>query len=406
MNLGRLISGVSTSLSSGAAYTTSGDHTTVTDVTMSNGVLTQSGVSLSAGSDFFNSSLTTSGNRTISGIVNSGTPGVVNGSFTINGTGEGLTGEGGYSVAVPFTYDVVAKRTFTAPATTDFGRMMVGTTVTPVGVAYTTSGDHNVTTDVTMSNTGQTDGNGATITAGSDSFTGSLTSGSRTLGGTFNTTGVNSSAFTINGTGEGLTGEGSYSVSVPYTATVVAQRTFTSPTTVNLGYVLQNGAKNVNTVVSYTTSGDHNHATDETVTNTALANADGVTLSAGSDTFNGVATSGARTLGGTFQATSTPGVVSNGFVLTSTGEGLVGETVQTINVNYTATVGIVPLGGPISADVAASGSLANLTSAVAAGGGALGTQAVILSGTSATAITLNEGSRIRTAYESAANGAA
>ena len=104
--------------------------------------------------------------------------------------------------------DVVAQRTFSPGPAADLGRIMQAVATPVSGTAtYTTSGDHTTTTDVVMSNSLLTSG-GLTLAAGSDSFTGSTTSGSRAIGGTFTsgTLGVNNGSFTINGTGRGADG--------------------------------------------------------------------------------------------------------------------------------------------------------------------------------------------------------
>jgi hypothetical protein len=121
--------------------------------------------------------------------------------------------------------------------------------------------------------------------------------------------------------------------SVTVSATVVANRTI-SASAVNLGNVIV-GATSSSQVSALTTTGDDNHFTRVTVNGTS-ANDGSVTVAAGSSQlFNEASDTVNRNVSGVF---ATAGAKSGSVPLSTTGEGLTGEGVNSVAVAYTANV--------------------------------------------------------------------
>jgi len=126
-------------------------------------------------------------------------------------------------VNVAVTGDAVNKRVVTDGATTDLGLLHSGAAVSATSSAFTTSGSHDTTTDVTVAAGSGTDGNGVTLSGGPTAFTGTTSSDTRTFGGTItnNAGGTTTGNFGLGVAGEGLAGEGTYTdVNVGYTSFV------------------------------------------------------------------------------------------------------------------------------------------------------------------------------------------
>lgn len=173
--------------------------------------------------------------------------------------------------------------------------------------------------------------------------------------------------------GEGLTGESVRTFDVPYDIEVLDNRTITANNgnTVDLGRVLtdttvQSGAFDL------VSTGDRSHFTDIRVLTTTDADLNPIdgdinlnTASGNTETFNASMSRQAYLLG-TF---ATPGERTGTVVFTPTGEGLAGEAVNSIDLNYTidvlapATVALnneSPLGAGDSAGIGNSDSDFNL----------------------------------------------
>jgi len=120
---------------------------------------------------------------------------------------------------------------------------------------------------------------------------------------------------------------------VSVTGTVVANRVVTA-TSADFGFV-HAGAPVGQPITLSTTSGDDNHATRVTVANVG-PDANGISVTGGSNpTFNDNSVTDSRSVGGTF---STLGTKSETLTLTTTGEGLSGESPVNPTVSYTASV--------------------------------------------------------------------
>jgi fibronectin-binding autotransporter adhesin len=117
------------------------------------------------------------------------------------------------------TVNVLDNRVVTPTASTAFGTLHVGSSVS-VPVSLTSTGADGSYTRVTVANAGP-DANGISVSGGSPStvFNGS-TSDSRTLAGTFTTAGNISGPIVLTTTGEGLAGESPINVSIPYSAQI------------------------------------------------------------------------------------------------------------------------------------------------------------------------------------------
>jgi hypothetical protein len=151
------------------------------------------------------------------------------------------------------------------------------------------------------------------------------------------TTGLKSYSFTIDNTagtsfGAGL-GSADTDDTVNVSGTVVANRVVTA-SNVSLGRVMVGQTLAGNTT-SLSTSGDDNNFTRVTVGTTAAADANGFSITGGTGTlFNSASSTGTRNVGGSF---ATSGLKSGSRTLTTTGEGLTGESPVNVTVNYTGT---------------------------------------------------------------------
>ena len=206
---------------------TTGDDANFTRVTVGTAGPDSNGISATGGTTplFNNASVTDT--RTVGGAFS--TAGSVTNNLTLPTTGEGLVGEAPINVTLNYTADPVSKRVITNGATTNLGTMHSGTTISATSNAFTTTGTHDTTTDVTVAaGSGAADGNGIVLTGGATTFDGTISLDTRILDGTITsaTGGTVSGSFdlavtTLENGGMGLAGEGSYnSVSVGYTAFV------------------------------------------------------------------------------------------------------------------------------------------------------------------------------------------
>jgi len=266
--------------------------------------------------------------------------GTVSGSVPLQVDGEGLAGEAAYPLSVGYTGTAVRKREASA-TTVDFGRFIVGQSIsglsTTVGGATTPD---NFYTNPVLDKDGATD-SVVTVSAGSLDRTISTNNGSavstRTVGGTFNTAGAFSGSVPLSLRAEGLAGEGTYDLSVPYVAEAVRQRTV-SATTVQFGRVVAGGSVvGFQTQISSPTTVD-NFYTRPTLSATG-ASAGAVTILADTQdrTFDRT-DGGAVSTRGASATFSTTGAQSGSVPLTVVGEGLAGESAYLLSVPWTASV--------------------------------------------------------------------
>ena len=222
----------------------------------------------------------------------------------------------------------------TSPATgaltisTATGRVIAGTNNTLSGTLSNTASNPANALAVSLSSTGSTTVNG--ITSGTSSVAqgaSTAVSGSYAASGTPGAT--NTMVLTnTDGAASPTTASGTT------TTTSVANRVITSGTT-NLGSVLV-GATSATGTSTLTSATPNSQATTVTVL-AASASSGGVTVATGTGSvvFDGTTTTANRLLSGSF---ATSGAQAGSVALSATGEGLANETVQAINVNYTANV--------------------------------------------------------------------
>jgi hypothetical protein len=222
--------------------------------------------------------------------------------------------------------------TITAPASANFGRVMVGQTPSQ-NINLSKTGSDTTTYTAVVNNNGLGVTADGAILGGAQSETvglqlqnnsnGSGTTGSKTYTLTVDNTASNSAA----------AGQGSADPNdiVNVTATVVGNRTITA-SAVNLGNVIVGASTGTQTTTLSTTGDDNN--------NTRLSlgagpGTDGsVTVAAGSSVvFNDAADSASRDVSGSFAST---GPKSGSVALSVTGEGLAGEVVNSLAVSYEA----------------------------------------------------------------------
>ena len=249
------------------------------------------------------------------------------------------------------TIDVLNNRTESATAV-NLGRMLVNqTSAAQTTTISSVTGDDDGLTRITLgagaqAATGVTNG---TVTLGTGTayqFGGAndaTNSTTRTVTGSFSTSGIHSGMAVIIPTGEGLTGEAINPIDIGYTADAVAQRTIANGATTNLG-TLHNGAVVNVASTSFTTSGLNATTTSvQVAAGSGTADGNGVTLNGAATTFDGsvLNQSGALTFGGDITGS---GTVSGAFNLGVTtlengGLGLAGETAYApVAVAYTANV--------------------------------------------------------------------
>ena len=326
-DFGRVLLG--STLNSGTLnVTTSGLHAVTADSTLAayagsaiNGLSASGAATLADGSSSpFNIG------RTISGTL-SGTAGTLTGTFNMDATDE-FSNVNSNAANVSYTANGVNQRTITDGLSTSLGRVLNGVTVNVISNAFTTIGLNATTTSVQVAGNpvfGSPDANGITLSGSATNFTGLVLndSATRSFGGTFTGTGVQSGSFTLGVTtlengGLGLTGETAYSnVTVAYTANVLNQSTFSSPVTYDFGRVLLGSTLNSGTL-NVTTSGLHAVTADSTLA-----------AYAGS-AINGLSASGAATLA---DGSSSP--FNIGRTISGTLSGTAGTLTGTFNMDAT-----------------------------------------------------------------------
>lgn len=220
----------------------------------------------------------------------------------------------------------------TAPANANFGRVMAGQTPS-LGVNLNKTGSDATTYTATPSNNGlvaTADGaiaGGAAVEAVSlqlqNNANGSASTGLKSYNLTVDNTAADSAA----------AGQGSADPNdvVAVGATVVGNRAI-SAAAVNFGSVIV-GASTGAQVSALTTVGDDNNNTRVTVNGTSATDGE-VTVAAGaSQLFDAAADTVGRSVSGSF---ATAGAKSGSIALSVTGEGLMGEAVGGVAVDYTA----------------------------------------------------------------------
>lgn len=315
--------------------TTLGDNNHFTALTVNtSGGADPNGISVPGGTGtVFNGSSST-GTRTVSGAF-TGT-GSFTGAITLGVTGEGLGAEVDNPVTVPYSVVSLANRVVTT-APISLGRVMVNTPISvnsKISTANTAAMDNSHATTVTIPKTSAADAYGMAITDGNITlFSDKNQSGSRTLSGTFTSTGYVNNTLTLYTVGEGLPGESPINVNLAYSAAVVANRVVTA-TPISLGRVMYGYASSANTTL--TTTGDANHATSITVAGSSATDVNGASIYSGTNsTFNSDTSTSTDLFGGVWTGR---GALSGTLTLVTTGEGLVGEAPINVNVNYSATV--------------------------------------------------------------------
>jgi autotransporter-associated beta strand protein len=222
---GRVLVGQAVSATS--TLSTTGDDADFTRITVGTTGPDGNGISATGGANAVFNSASVTDTRTVGGIFS--TAGSLTGNLTLPTTGEGLVGETPIDVALNYTVDPVNKRMITNGATTNLGTVHSGTTINGTSNVFTTTGTHDTTTDVTVAaGSGVADGNGVDLTGALTTFDGTISSDTRTFGGTITSaTGgsvsgnFNLAVTTLENGGVGLAGEGSYNpVNVGYTAFV------------------------------------------------------------------------------------------------------------------------------------------------------------------------------------------
>jgi hypothetical protein len=329
---GRLMQGSTASNNSSVMLNKTGtQNTEYTATTSNNGISVAAPGTFAAGAGSHNFTVGLANNANGTGMTGAKnfTVSVANSALTSGAAGQGSADA---SDTVNVSATVLADRVVTGSSVA-LGRRMVN-----VGVSGTsnlsTSGDDNNRTRVTVATTGGPNADGISITGGTGATFNSATStGTRSLGGSFSTTGAKVGTVSLTTTGEGLASESPINVSVGYTATSVGNRAITS-SGVNFGKSLVGVALTAQTT-SITTTGDDNNFTRVTLNGTG-GSSGGVTVGSGASTlFNGAGVSTSRNVSANF---STSGSKSSGVGLSVTGEGLTGESVNPVSVGYLADV--------------------------------------------------------------------
>ncbi len=349
VNFGRVLFGTTASTQS-SGLTTTGSHATTADLTVNNGASGTDGniTAASSSAQLFNSASST-GSLSVTNGTAFGSAGTQGGTVTLtagtgNFTGE-LTGQTLGPITVAYSIDPVTSRVITA-AGVNFGRVLVGTTASAQSSGLSTSGSHDTTADLTVKNSASgTDGNITATSGSSQLFNSAASTGSLSVtnssafgsAGTQNGT-VTLAAGTGNFTGE-VTGQTLGPVTVGYAIDPVNERTYTSPTTVNLGNLLLNANDVVSSNQTIITSGLHDVTADATLSTSTSGTINGLSLTGGTDFINGTnATDNiTRTLTGTL-ATNSYGSANGTFFMNSTDE-FSNIVTQAASVAYTANVG-------------------------------------------------------------------
>jgi MYXO-CTERM domain-containing protein len=212
-----------------------------------------------------------------------------------------------------------------------FGRMMLGQTPTSGDLALGKTGLQATTYTATASN------NGLSVTADGSIAGGAQTenitvglvnnaNGSGSTGAKSWTVTVDNTATTSAGSGQG-SADGNETINV--SGTVVDDRVVTAAD-VNAGRIMAGGTQGS----ALSTTGDDDNYTRVTVATTAADGGDGVSVTGGTGTtFNSAGSTGNRTV-----QFATAGAKSGTLTLTTTGEGLTGESAVDVDIDYTATV--------------------------------------------------------------------
>jgi autotransporter-associated beta strand protein len=233
------------------------------------------------------------------------------------------------------------------PAAVAFDRVMVNQAVGGSS-SLTSAAANSVATTVTVNGTAvAANADGIGVSAGSaTTFDGTVTTGSRSLAGTFTATGAKSgSTANLSITGEGLSGEVVNAVAIPYTATVVANRDLSSPTTLSFGRVMVNADTGTQNVSISGGSADDNNATRVNIaTAQSLTNSNVTFTTSGATSYNGANISNAAgtiVAKGNWNSTGAKSGNANAAGLLSNGETSITGTVTvdgSVPVAYTATV--------------------------------------------------------------------
>ena len=250
----------------------------------------------------FNSATSTSTYNLASGTYSVGP---VNGSVVLTTTGEGLSGETPINVTVDCTGDALLNRVVTATPITlgnAAGRFMASQSVGGTST-LATSGDDSQYTRVTV--------NGTLFNSATSTSTYNLASGTYSVGPV-------SGSVVLTTTGEGLSGETPINVTVDYAGDALLNRVVTA-TPIVLGNAAGRfmASQSVGGTSTLATSGDDSQYTRVTVNGTLFNSA--------------TSTSTYNLASGTYSV----GPVSGSVVLTTTGEGLSGETPINVTVDYT-----------------------------------------------------------------------
>lgn len=268
------------------------------------------------------------------------TSGQFNGSIPLVVAKEGLAGEADYALNVDYSATAVRKRD-TVASTVDFGRIIVGQTVTGLstGISAPITGN-NFYTNPVLGTTGGSDPR-VSVSTGATEATFNQSNGStiasRGVSGTFPQAGNFIGSIPLSVRAEGLVGEGTYSLSVPYVVEAVRQRQVQA-TPVNFGRVVAGG-----TVSGFQTQISSPATVDDLYTRPVLA-ASGATVlpvTVGADTEARTfdrqdgSTLSTRNVSAAFTA---PGPQSGSVPLVITPEGLAGEGNYTVGVDWNANV--------------------------------------------------------------------
>ena len=274
INLGRFM----TTWSVGGASTlsTTGSDSSFTRVTV-NGTLFNSATSTSS----YNLAANSYGQGTVSGSV-------ILPVVTAEDGGLGLAGEGTYSgVIVPYSGNSLYQRVVTA-STIGLGRFMTTQSVGGSSTLSTAGGDNSFTR----------------VTVNGTLFNSATSTSSYNLAANTYAQGAVSGSVSLPVTGEGLTGEGTYSgVIVPYSGNSLQKRTVTA-SSIGLGRFMASQGLSGASLLS--TSGDDDSNTRVTVNGTL---------------FNSATSTSSYNLSGPVA----PGAVGGSVNLPVTGEGLAGE---------------------------------------------------------------------------------
>jgi autotransporter-associated beta strand protein len=339
-----------TTLSSMAGHNVAADVTLSAGSASSSSGLTNGTITLEAGSAYTFDGTQTSTGRGIHGVFT--LVGVRDGTVTFTGagvsTGEaGLTSQTLQDVSIPFTATAVDNRTLLTLASVSIGRVMRNQTSAPAAATLSSTAGHTAAADVTFSSGmfstagGVTSGMVYLSRAGAITFDGTTTTAGVDISGLFSTVGGRNETATFAGNTVGmftaeLTGQTLQPVAVPYTATVVDQRSVT-PIGSALQNVLLNGA--YSGTITLGTSGSDDVRTRVTVDTTSVADGNGVSFTGGTGTFFNTATSSGTRLwsGPTFAAYGTQSGTLN---LSVTGEGLLNEdSYSPVSIGYSINVG-------------------------------------------------------------------